>query len=98
MTIPVILRPDAETDIQETYNTLEEARTGLGKRFLVRLRDTLERIEELPQIYGVIWQDVRAVRFRDFRHVVYYLTCTDLTEVLAVLHGSRDERIWQSRV
>jgi hypothetical protein len=30
MTIPVIIRPDAEADIVSTYDTLEQARAVLG--------------------------------------------------------------------
>jgi plasmid stabilization system protein ParE len=46
----------------------------------------------------VVWQDVRAARLRKFRYVVYYVVLTDHVEVLAVLHGSRDESTWKSRV
>ncbi|HLN32367.1 MAG TPA: type II toxin-antitoxin system RelE/ParE family toxin [Gemmataceae bacterium] len=97
MKIPVILRPEAETDIQEIYDALEQAGTGIGRRFIARLRDTLERIEAMPEIYAVIWQDVRAARLRKFRYMIYYIVCADRVEVSAVLHSSRDERTWQSR-
>jgi hypothetical protein len=42
-------------------------------------------------------QDVRAVRLRRFPFVVYYVVLADRAEVLAVMHGSRDESAWQSR-
>lgn len=62
---------------------------GWDVRFLARLRDVLARIEFMPEIYGVIWQDVRAVRLKRFQIVVYYLLLADRVEVLAVMHGSR---------
>jgi len=48
-------------------------------------------------MYGVVWEDVRAVKLRRFRYVVYYMVLKDRVEVLAVLHGSRDESSWKSR-
>ena len=97
MSLPVILRPLAEADVVEIFGDLEFIRVGLGKRFLARLREVLERIEWMPELHGVVWQDVRAVRLRKFRYVVYYVALSDRVEILAVVHGSRDESAWKSR-
>jgi plasmid stabilization system protein ParE len=98
MSRPVILRPLAEADIVEIFGDLEYVRAGLGKRFLAQLRATFEQIETMSELFGVIWQDVRAVRLKRFRYVVYYVVLPDRVEVLAVLHGSRDTSAWQDRV
>ena len=97
VSLPVILRPLAEADIRETRENYEAIQVGLGDRFVDRVREVLERIELMPQMYGVVWQDVRAARLRRFRHVVYYVAFADRVEVLAVLHGARDASVWQSR-
>jgi toxin ParE1/3/4 len=89
MSLPVILRPEAEAHVQEIYESLEQARERLGKKFLGRLRDLLERIESFPQIYGEVWRDVRAGRLKRFRYVVYYVAFADRVEVIAVIHGAR---------
>lgn len=98
MSIPVLLRPLAEADVAEIFGDLEFVRAGLGKRFLARLREVLERIEWMPEMFGVVWNDVRAVRLRKFRYIVYYAVHADRVEVLAVLHSARDESVWQSRM
>jgi plasmid stabilization system protein ParE len=98
MSLPVILRPEAEADIQTTHDELERLQTGLGDRFVAQVRSLLERIETMPELFGVVWQDVRAARMRKFRHAVYYVVFADRVEVLAVMHGSRDASAWQSRV
>lgn len=54
-------------------------------------------MEFMPELYGVVWQDVRAARLRRFRHFVYYVVFADRVEVLAVMHGARDAGAWQSR-
>jgi toxin ParE1/3/4 len=98
MSLPVILRPIAEADIQATYDELEQAQLGLGDKFVARVYEVLEKIEAMPEIYGLVWQDVRAARLRKFRHVIYYVVFEDRVEVLAVFHGSRAASAWQSRV
>ncbi|MCE9533672.1 MAG: type II toxin-antitoxin system RelE/ParE family toxin [Planctomycetes bacterium] len=98
MSLPVIVRPSAEADIRETYQAYELIRPGLGERFASRVREVLERIEFMPAMYGVIWQDVHAARLNRFRQVVYYVVFDDRIEVLAIMHGARDASAWQSRV
>jgi len=98
MTLPVILRPAADADIQAIHDELDLLKSGLGDRFVARVREVLERIESMPEMYGLVWQDVRAARLRKFRHLVYYVVFADRVEVLAVIHGSQDASAWQSRV
>jgi toxin ParE1/3/4 len=97
MSLPVILRPAADADVQEIHDELEQSQAGLGGRFIERVREALRRIESMPEMYGLVWQDVRAVRLRLFRYVVYYVVFADRVEVLAVMHGARDASAWQSR-
>jgi plasmid stabilization system protein ParE len=98
VSLPVYFRPAAEADIRETHEAYELIRPGLGNRFVDRLREVLERIEFMPEMYGIVWQDVRAVRLKRFRHVVYYVVLGGRVEVLAVMHGARDASAWQSRI
>jgi toxin ParE1/3/4 len=62
------------------------------------VREILDRIDSMPEMYGLVWQDVRAARLRKFRRLVYSLVFADRIEVLAVLHGSQNASTWQSRV
>jgi plasmid stabilization system protein ParE len=98
VSLPVILRPAAETDVDWIRTDLDAVRLGLGDDFASRLREVLRRIEHMPELYGIVWQDVRAARLRRFKHVVYYVAFPDRVEVIAVLHGSRDSSAWRSRV
>ena len=98
MNPPLIIRPEAENDIQTTHDALDEIQTGLGRRFLARLAELFQRLESMPELYGFVWQDVRAARLKQFRYVVYYVVFGDRVEVIAVLHGGRDPSVWQSRL
>jgi plasmid stabilization system protein ParE len=97
MALPVILRPEAAADILATHDDLEQYQAGLGGKFVARLREVLERIESMPELYGIVWRDVRAARLKRFRYVVYHVVFSDRVEILAVMHGSRDSSVWQSR-
>jgi plasmid stabilization system protein ParE len=98
VTKPVILRPDAEVDVQTIRAEYELIQIGLGDRFTARLRKTFELIERLPELFGEVVPEVRAATLRNFPHVVYYSIFPDRVEVLAVVHGSRDESVWRARV
>lgn len=87
MSLPVILRHEAEVDVQEARDQLEAVRVGLGTQVLARVREVLARIEKMPELHGKIWQDVRAARLKQFRYIVYFIVLADRVEVLAVLHG-----------
>ena len=97
MSLPVILRHEAEVDVQEARDQLEAVRVGLGSQVLARVREVLARIEKMPELHGKVWQDVRAARLKQFRYIVYFIVLADRVEVLAVLHGARDPFSWQSR-
>ncbi len=97
MSLPVVLRPEASRDAEEARDYLDGRRVGLGQTFLDRLNDELARIGAMPEMYGIIWRNVRATRLRQFNYVVYYRVHDDRVEVLAVLQGSRDTSTWQGR-
>jgi hypothetical protein len=72
MSLPLIVRLDAEADIRDACAYLEARRPGLGAKFDTRLAEVFGRIEFMPELFGTAWRDVRAVRFKKFRYVVYY--------------------------
>lgn len=98
MSTPVVIRPLALTDIDDVYRDLQGTLPGLGDRFLARLKEVIEHIERSPQLYGVVYGTVRAVRLRRFQYVLYYRVTETYAEVLAVIHGARRESAWKSRV
>jgi plasmid stabilization system protein ParE len=69
----------------------------LGHDFTTALDDVLAGIRDFPELYAVVLRGVRRVKLRRFPYVVYYRALTDRAEVIAVLHGSRDPRLWQRR-
>jgi toxin ParE1/3/4 len=62
MSLPVVLRPEASRDADEARGYFDGQRTGLGQVFLDRLNEAVARIGAMPEMYGVVWQNVRAAR------------------------------------
>ena len=97
MSLPVVMRAEATQDAEDARDFYEEKRVGLGQKFLDRMNARVAQIGFMPELFGVAWKNVRAVRIKKFPYVIYYRVFTDRVEVLAVMHGSREQSAWQSR-
>jgi plasmid stabilization system protein ParE len=97
VSLPVAMRAEATQDAEDARDYYEDKRVGLGQKSLDRMNDGIAQIGFLPELFGVAWKNVRAVRIKKFPYVVYYRVFTDRVEVLAVIHGSRHPSEWQSR-
>ncbi len=53
----LVLRVQAETDIDEAASRYEAERTGLGVRFIQDLNVLLERVEENPFQFPIVHQE-----------------------------------------
>ena len=97
MTLPLILRPAARADLLAARDWYEQQRPGLGETFAEAVDVIFRRIEEMPESFAATFRDVRRAKLRKFPYVVYYRVLAERIEVIAVLHGHRDPRIWQYR-
>jgi plasmid stabilization system protein ParE len=93
----MIIRPEAEADLVTARDWYERQRTGLGAAFLLCVEEVLERIDRTPEIYRVVYHDVRRALTRRFPYAVYYRVVSNDVVVLGTLHTRRDPREWQSR-
>ena len=97
MTPRLFVRDEAAADLEEAAEWYETRRAGLGGEFLRTVRALLAGIARTPHEYPVAHGEARRARVRRFPYVVFYVVEPDHVEVLAVLHGRRDPRVWQSR-
>lgn len=97
MSLPHIIRPAAEAEMQETYTWYEGRQAGLGVRFLAAVRTRVNDICANPQGYGLVARGVRGVKLVRFPQVVYYRLYPQLVVVIAVQHGRRHRRRWRRR-
>ncbi len=97
MSLPLIVRPEAEQDLAEGRDWYERQREGLGDEFLAAVEVQFAHIRDWPESYVAEYRGVRRARLRRFPYVVYYRITGGSEEVLAVLHGGRHPRTWRSR-
>ena len=97
MRYELIIKPEAEQDIQEAAQYYQLQKSGLGMDFLLAVDDSLEKIQRNPHSYAIRYQDVRTALLVRFPFLVHYLVESSTIFVLAVIHSSRNPRSWKKR-
>jgi toxin ParE1/3/4 len=85
--------PEARQDVLDGRTFFEGRRPGSGRAFAAEVPAALDRIGDMPELYGEVWSGVRAAGVKRFGYVVYYRIKPGEVEVVAVLHGGRDPRV-----
>jgi plasmid stabilization system protein ParE len=85
-------------DVEAAHGHYESLSPGLGQAFLDQVRDKLEHLSQMPTVHAIVWRNVCATILHRFPYVLYYRVLESSIEVLAIIHGSRDERAWKERV
>ena len=98
MSSPLIIRPEAESDMAEGFDWYEQHRSGLGDEFLNEVQTRLRMIEENPLRHAVVYSNTRQSLVRRFPYKVLYLFEGDRVEVLGVVQAKRQPQFWQKRV
>ena len=95
---PIIISPEAETDISEAKSWYENQRSGLGDEFVGCVDEAFEQIRQWPNLSPKVFLDLRRKVVRRFPYLVIFRIDDDQITVVAVYHGKRDPRGWQGRV
>jgi plasmid stabilization system protein ParE len=69
----------------------------LGEEFINAISELLNQIQTSPEHFAVCFRNVRRAKTRRFPYIIYFRLLDDRIEVIAVLHASRDPRLWQRR-
>jgi len=92
-----VVRPQAEAELLDARNWYEEERPGLGEAFATEVDTLLARIIQAPLAYPRVQGETRRALLRRFPYAIYFHAAADEIVVLAVIHGRRHPRRWQSR-
>ena len=98
MSLLIVLRPLAEVDLLAARDWYERQSAGLGIDFGKAVDAALSRIVLMPEMYAVVFDAVRRAKLGRFPYLIYYRVLSDQIEVIAVLHSSRNPKVWQDRV
>lgn len=97
MTPRLFVRRAARDDMTEAFQWYEARSTGLGHEFLRAVRVMFAAIQRGPEQYPLAIDDIRKAPLRHFPYVIYYVMLARGISVIAVMHGRRHPRRWQSR-
>jgi plasmid stabilization system protein ParE len=93
----IILRPEAQADIEQAALYYEEQRPRLGLRFISELERFFSRVIESPQQFPELEEGVRRGLLHRFPFGIYFIAEGERTIVLAVLHHHRQPDVWKQR-
>jgi plasmid stabilization system protein ParE len=98
MTFKVVLRPEAEREIQEAFDWYEKRNEGLGLEFLRAADACLSGVRRNPEGYQVTQENVRRALLRKFPYALFYLIHKETIVVIACFHIKRSPVDWQRRI
>jgi plasmid stabilization system protein ParE len=98
MSLPVVLRDEAQAEFDEAFDYYEGKQAGLGVAFVGRVQDVFDRISANPLMHAVVLADIRKAVVARFPYCIFYRAEQSRVEVIAVFHTRRDPSIWQGRV
>jgi len=93
----LVFRPQAESEILEARSWYEERRQGLGGAFATAVDLTVAGILDHPLAYARVYGETRRAIVQRFPYAIYFRILPDEVVVLAVTHGRRHPRRWQTR-
>jgi plasmid stabilization system protein ParE len=93
----VVFRPQAEQEAGEASRWYEKQKPGLGARFVEAVDAAIQRIAANPAAFPVAHNEIHRAVVRQFPYGVYFRIEAGEVIVIAVMHGRRHPRRWQSR-
>ena len=98
MSLPVVLRAEAEKEFDEAFDWYEGKRPGLGVDFAAQVQQIFDGISANPHMHGTVFRDVRKAVVNRFPYCVFYRVEVSQVLVVAVFHSKRNSGVWKKRV
>jgi plasmid stabilization system protein ParE len=93
----IIIQPEAELDLDEAYEYLEQQRIGLGFELLASISDAIALLEENPFLFQKIQGEKRRIFIQRFQYNLIYKVIDSHVYILAFLHGRSNPKRWEGR-
>jgi plasmid stabilization system protein ParE len=93
----LIVRPEADADLELAQQWYEQQMAGLGGEFVNAVDAALVSISQNPLAYPVMRKVTRRALIKRFPYGVFFLVEQDSVVVLAFLHQARNPETWAER-
>ncbi len=90
--------PDADAELAEARQWYARQREDLDMEFMESIDDAPSRVVRDPDLYPIVYRNLRRAVVRRFPFAVFYEVTADEIQVIAVFHSRRDPESWKSRV
>jgi plasmid stabilization system protein ParE len=99
MSYRLIIDPSARLDIIESIRWYNEQKPGLGSRYFSSVKHVMKLIKKSPGMFQIRYKSLRMVPIERFSFIILYQVdeAKKLVAVAAVLHTSRNPKIWEER-
>ncbi|WP_017325580.1 type II toxin-antitoxin system RelE/ParE family toxin [Synechococcus sp. PCC 7336] len=97
MSYALLIRPEAELDIQDAYQFYEERDRGLGSEFVRAIDACFSKIGRHPLACPLVHRQIRRALVRKFPYCIFYIVENNKIIVIACFHAKRDPQRWQDR-
>ncbi len=99
VTRQILVRPEAEAEVQQAFDWYEEQSEGLGLEFLRAIEACLAGVTRNPFAYTVVKvPNVRRAVVRRFPYALFYLVADEAIVVIAVFNVKRRPIDWLRRI
>ena len=98
MKYTVIIRPEAEDDLEEAFSWYEDKRRGLGYDFLLQVDAGINFIKRNPEAHPIEYKGMRRHLTKRFPYKIIYFIEEEKVIVLAVIHGKRSPNFIRKRI
>ena len=100
MTYQLRLRPQVESDIEETALWYEERQAGLGGAFVHEVRQAINSLKSNPLLYPVRHRryPIRLMFPKRFRYRIVFVVKEEIVTILCVTHAKRRKPVWKDRL
>lgn len=93
----LLILPEAESELAESYRWYEDRWPGLGGEFMRCVDVCLASVRRNPGFYPLVHENIRKALVRRFPFGVFYKVRGETIVVQAIFHASRDPNRWRER-
>ena len=98
MTYRLVIRPEADAELEEAARWYEERSQGLGGEFLALFAKVTDSIRQRPFLFAPILGNARRALLHRFPYSIIYEVFEDEVVILACFHERRDPKEWRRRI
>lgn len=99
MSYEIIIDPLASIDINKSIDWYNNTKKQLGNSFFLKVQETIKHVKENPYSFIIRYKNTRTAPIKKFPFMVHYTIDENnkTIPILAVLHTSRNPKIWVER-